>query len=509
MTKEKKIDIFAYFIICFMSFIFVYFCSGSTSPIIERYYGDDSAVFQLVGKSWTQGLLPYVGTFDHKGPLIFLITAIGYAIGKYGLLMIQCVFMSFNFLGVYKLARFFMGYGLSCLVTIISYLILLATYGFGNYTEEYSLLFIVYAIYLGVKYLLHASEEYYEKGHPGKYAFWYGISFMAILCMRVTSALAICCVILVILVQLIKQKKWKNILENVVGFVGGCLIVAIPFCFYFFYHGALYEMLYGTIIHNILYTNESSIFFEGDQWRSVYIALYTDILLALISVLHILIKKKEQIQLPILGLLMSVLSVLMFIKMNRYVHYYMIILPYFALAVGMTVLLVREKRKSFFIQFVKCVAIVLVGIQLLLSITRISMRKHNTSVFQAYASEYAKCIDTMMNIIPEQEKEDILVFGSNACTQIYLVADIKPTFRYCMEQGWMSSCSEDIKVDVMDYLKGSPAKWLIVDADVNTEKIAENHCQEFADIIQDRYQLVDTEKMENDGLCFQLYELVE
>lgn len=31
MTKEKKIDIMVYFIMCFMLFIFVYFCSGSIS----------------------------------------------------------------------------------------------------------------------------------------------------------------------------------------------------------------------------------------------------------------------------------------------------------------------------------------------------------------------------------------------------------------------------------------------------------------------------------------------
>ena len=54
--------------------------SPSTSPLYSDW-GYDSAMFQTIGKYWAQGHLPYVELFDHKGPIIFFINALGYALG--------------------------------------------------------------------------------------------------------------------------------------------------------------------------------------------------------------------------------------------------------------------------------------------------------------------------------------------------------------------------------------------------------------------------------------------
>jgi len=39
-------------------------------------------MFQIIGKAWTEGITPYVGVFDHKGPFIFFVNALGYLMGK-------------------------------------------------------------------------------------------------------------------------------------------------------------------------------------------------------------------------------------------------------------------------------------------------------------------------------------------------------------------------------------------------------------------------------------------
>lgn len=80
MKKGKNIIMLG--LICVLSGIFVYFWSGSTSPVISNFYGDDSAMFQIIGKAWCDGKIPYVDTFDHKGPFIFLINALGSSMGN-------------------------------------------------------------------------------------------------------------------------------------------------------------------------------------------------------------------------------------------------------------------------------------------------------------------------------------------------------------------------------------------------------------------------------------------
>lgn len=42
-----------------------------------NYYGGDSAVFILIGKMFNAGKVPYVDFFEHKGPTLIFIEAIG------------------------------------------------------------------------------------------------------------------------------------------------------------------------------------------------------------------------------------------------------------------------------------------------------------------------------------------------------------------------------------------------------------------------------------------------
>ena len=55
-------------------------------------------------------------------------------------------------------------------------------------------------------------------------------------------------------VLLAVNKKWSNILKNIVAFIIGAVLVLVPFVIYYIKKNAIYEMFYGTIIHNIKYT---------------------------------------------------------------------------------------------------------------------------------------------------------------------------------------------------------------------------------------------------------------
>jgi len=136
--------------------------------------------------------------------------------------------MTVTFCVLLRIMLLFTNKYIAFLGVVFSYGILAATYDLGNYTEEYSLLFITVSMYLGIKFLLKNETE--TKEHPWKYAIWYGISFAAIALMRVTSAFAICCIILVILCILVKNKLWKNIGQNILAFGVGMCIVFFSIC---------------------------------------------------------------------------------------------------------------------------------------------------------------------------------------------------------------------------------------------------------------------------------------
>ena len=68
--------------------------SVTTSPLTPGFYGNDSAVFQLLGRAWKDGHLIYRDLFDHKGPVIFFIDMLGELLlpDRTGIFLIQILF---------------------------------------------------------------------------------------------------------------------------------------------------------------------------------------------------------------------------------------------------------------------------------------------------------------------------------------------------------------------------------------------------------------------------------
>lgn len=61
-------------------------------PLSETYPGVDSSVFQYVGRAMLEGQVPYRDLFDHKGPLLYLINALGWLVhGESGVWLIEIV----------------------------------------------------------------------------------------------------------------------------------------------------------------------------------------------------------------------------------------------------------------------------------------------------------------------------------------------------------------------------------------------------------------------------------
>ena len=165
------------------------FFSVSTSPLTAEY-GWDSAMFQTIGKYWAEGYVPYVSLFDHKGPIIFFINAVGYAIaGRTGVFILQVLFLTASeYVAYLLLSRRFGGFA-SCLAALVMPVILAASWTEGNFTEEYILPLLMASYYLMYKWCGGIGRGEYE--HSPRAAFVYGLTFAFALLTRVTNALGV------------------------------------------------------------------------------------------------------------------------------------------------------------------------------------------------------------------------------------------------------------------------------------------------------------------------------
>ncbi len=244
---SRKVAIF-HTAIFFAAVIFLYLFSYSTSP---RYFffGNDSLIFQAVGFCWAEGLLPYVGTFENKGPLLFAINALGYLIyPRYGIFPLQIPFMYFSFLFMWRAVELFCSRRATIAIFLFMIFWRASIFYEGNRTEEYSMPFLLAGAYFFLRWLKD------EKNFlPPSIGFFYGLGFGACVLLRTTNGLPICCYVLLTTFLLIRAGAFKNIWQNFLSFWAGFAIICLPFVIYFAAHGALYEMIYGTILINILH----------------------------------------------------------------------------------------------------------------------------------------------------------------------------------------------------------------------------------------------------------------
>lgn len=121
---------------------------------LARLPGRDSGVFLYGGQQVNSGSVPYVDFWDHKGPLIYYINALGLLLGRdsrWGVWMIEFLFLTLTAIGLYRISS--MQWGVFYSLIVLSFWL----YGMwkvgsyqhfkdSNYIESYGLLFNTWAV---------------------------------------------------------------------------------------------------------------------------------------------------------------------------------------------------------------------------------------------------------------------------------------------------------------------------------------------------------------------------
>ncbi len=217
-----------------VSVLFLLFFSSTTSPLTYNTVGTDSAFFQATGHYMNHGMLMYKDIFDIKGPLLFWIQAFAYAWkipGRYILFFIQIL----NAWGCLVLAdsiHLQISPKSNLIKRISSSLLFLFIWSFtmdgGNLTEEYCLIFLFLSLWTYLKYCNTQTCTF-------RYALLYGISFSAILLLKITNSGLIVCIVSLVFFECIYKRKWKDMKRLIIGFILGLFLVITPTLLYFYF----------------------------------------------------------------------------------------------------------------------------------------------------------------------------------------------------------------------------------------------------------------------------------
>ncbi len=428
--------------------------SETTSPLFSDW-GYDSAMFQTIGKYWAEGFLPYVDLFDHKGPIIFFINAVGYAIrGRTGVFLLQILFLAAAEAAAYRLLRIKKAERVSLLLSLLLPLVLAANWQEGNTTEEYILPFLLFSYYRMYKWSVSFAAGEYT--HAPFHAAIYGAAFAFALLTRVTNAIGVCIGVLFISISLTVKKEWKNLFQNALGFFLGAAVLIVPFCLYYYLHGALYEMWYGSLLFNMDYYSASGLAkTESIVQLLVRIRMYLPgWCLVAVSFFGLFFRRSSRFS-SAFWLSVSLPTTLFLYTMNDYAHYGICLLPFFYVAVnelcGSGFGFGREKL----VRFLSVSMIMLVLFSSGLKIYRNRTQQLPMEAYERYIDDYTP----LTELIDESGRESFIAF--DCPRRFYLDTNLRPCFRYFTLQQWMSVNSAVFARNIHDEFLKSRIEWVI------------------------------------------------
>ena len=489
--KQAISSKYAYAIIILMAILFVTFLS-STSPFYSHWHPVESTIYQIIGKGWTEGKIPYVDLWDQKGPYLYFINAAGYWFtgNKVGLYLIEILHYLFVFFLLYVLFR------RKCSVKISLFLLLITAAHMsqllegGNNIELYVLPLLIYAF----TRIWDWAEKYAEKGvvdHPVVWSFSYGLILSISMLTRLTNAVGICIAVAIIFVILCFKRRWHAIILNGISFLAGFLVLALPFWIYFYVHDGLYEMIFASILYNIEYLGNTqptllTPFLTPYVLISQILAYIGTYGLFLVSSILCFIDK-QKIKFHLIWSIIGGLTMFYFLNTFMYGHYAYIAVPYFA------ILMLEFKRMvSVYRDNNKIVSSSLITLGVFFC--TLLVLNGGYQMFQSVNVDYnveneLEGGGDIINHIPEAERDDLVVWQGSS--SIYLHNMITPPCRFFVLQEWYPKFSRKIRPMIYHAFEEKKPKYILISSQSKDvfiyNFVRSNYCQMYCNEIGKLY----------------------
>ena len=319
-SKDTIVNLLVISTILFLSFIFSFQTGNNIWHKANKSV--DSSVFTYVARVILDGGMPYLDTFDHKGPIIYLINVIGIIISPWrGIYVLELFSIISVFFFIYKTARLVCSKSVSLLVLFTTSAALFQYFQWGNYTEEYALPFIASSLFIFTDYFMNSRISI-----PRLLACGMGFGTVCFLRLNMIAVWFVMCQ--GVLVRCIKQKRIKDICKYLLVFIIGVSIVCIPITIWLYKNGAIEAFFTDYFIFNTLYSKGVDSLTMMANRESTFVYFFNDSLVLLAFCYSIYCMIKERREFDILHLLYFICTLFMLSMSGReYDHYGLVLVP--------------------------------------------------------------------------------------------------------------------------------------------------------------------------------------
>ena len=231
--------------------LFVGFILAQHSSYGVMRHGDgtlDSPVYRYVGQVVRDGGMPYRDVFDHKGPLLYVLYALtGYIDDYRGSWLLELSAIMVSIFAFYIAARRLKCRRVPAILATVTIMTICATYFYNGCCCLYSMPFIAVSICIFINYL--------SKKPIKNLSIWLcGLCCGSVLMIRPNLISLWAIFGIAVLIDFIKQKKYKELVRFALLFLAGILTVVAPLMIWLIANGAFSDFWLVYIEFNFFYS---------------------------------------------------------------------------------------------------------------------------------------------------------------------------------------------------------------------------------------------------------------
>lgn len=421
IIADRKILI----ILFFYTFLLLFFCS-KMSPLYPFNEWSDINLYFNIGKGIFHGRVPYIDSFDHKGPLIFFIYGFGYLISNtsfFGMYLIESLGWVCMVFAAYLTARMYLDKVYSYLVaTLFPSFMLFHTFEGGS-AEEFIAIAQSVSLCLFIMYFRKKDIVL----HKPVYMVVHGALFAVTLLIKINLVVFWIFPLLAIFIWLLQNKEYKNVLQNIGAFLIGSMLVCLPVIIYLAANKALVE---AWDIYIVLNKNYASVGSLGEIIERLFFRFYQrlrfqpfEFIIILLGAVYFPIRYIEN-KMGRLSIILSFFSlyVIIFISSQYFIYYAVPCFIYTSMGcIVICKYLKIPSTKSTYI---------------LISIAALLFGIKQQNLFKMQISELIKrekpqaLVYQFSDKIMQEENPTLLNLGLDLGNAVFTKTGIIPTFRY-------------------------------------------------------------------------------
>ena len=419
--------------------------------VLETWYSDQY-IFELTGKMWAEGGIPYVDFWDQKGPMIFLSNMLGWKLtgSSVGIFLITIIWTAITVNMLYLIAKEFAPQRHGTIASIAIAWISAVWIGIlcapsWNLIEPLCLPFLAISLLIAVRWFKQSNSNP-KTTVPWWHPLVYGLAFSVCLLSRLTNAMSVCAGVLVIAITLLQRRQWANLLKCALSFIIGVALPVIPFCIYFALHHAFYDFVYGTVLFNISYAGNSESLFSA-QTNTIVLILCMPCAMILISLSHMLLKRRSN-PLDWTVAISGILFIALFFNINPYQHYAAVAAIFLPILLGYVCEYAEQHIR------IRWQTLTALGLILVL-LCGYQAKVDNKLIWSEPTYD-----EPELEQVIQEAHGDIVLY--NVLVGAYLQYDLKPMYRFAWLQDWEASFSSSYTKLLCEEFATARAKYIVV-----------------------------------------------